>query len=106
MGTRTEPLTYWFTLRDKAVQGTTQKKLEDLRYGLTGRIPDGMLFRVSSIDRDEVRADEWQDQFVNRLPQAVSSVRTQAPERSWRSLIQAVWSVSDRTMFFQNQSIN
>ena len=26
MGTRTEPLTYWFPVGDKAVQGTTQKK--------------------------------------------------------------------------------
>lgn len=72
MGPREEPLTYWFTVGDKAVQGTTQKRLMDLRYGLTGRIPDGMLFRVSSIDRDEPRAYQLQAQFVNQLLQTVS----------------------------------
>lgn len=69
---RQEPVTYWFTVGDQAVLGTTQKRLVDLRYGLTGRIPDGMLFRVSSIDRDEARAYQMQDQFVNQMLQAVS----------------------------------
>lgn len=44
----------------------------DLRYGLTGRIPDGMLFRVSSIDADEARAYQAQEQFVNQLLQSLS----------------------------------
>ena len=72
MGARQEPLTYWFTVGDKAVQGTTQKRLVDLRYGLTGRIPDGMLFRVSSIDPDQTRAYQLQDQFINQLLQSVA----------------------------------
>src|SRR6185436_16396468 len=72
MGTRHEPLTYWFTVGDKAVQGTTQKRLVDLRYGLTGRIPDGMLFRVSSIDPEPARAYQMQDQFINQLLHTVS----------------------------------
>ena len=72
LGARQEPLTYWFTVGDKAVQGTTQKRLVDLQYGLTGRIPDGMIFRVSSIDPDEARAYQLQDQFVNQLLQTVS----------------------------------
>lgn len=71
-GPREEPVTYWFTVGDKAVQGKLQKRLVDLRYGLTGRIPDGMLFRVSSIDPDQARANRMQDQFVNQLLQAVS----------------------------------
>lgn len=72
MGPRREPLTYWFTVGSKAVQGTTQKRLVDLRYGLTGRIPDGLLFRVSSIDPDPVRAYESQQRFVNQLLASVS----------------------------------
>ncbi len=72
LGPRQEPVTYWFTVGDKAVQGTTQKRLVDLRYGLTGRIPDGMLFRVSSIDPDQAHAYEMQSEFVNRLLQSVS----------------------------------
>jgi len=69
--TREEPITYWFTVGDQAVQGSTQKRLVELRYGLTGRIPDGLLFRVSSIDGDQVRAYAMQDQFANQLLQAV-----------------------------------
>jgi len=74
LGARQEPVTYWFTVGDKAVRGKLQKRLMDLRYGLTGRIPDGMLFRISSIDPDQMRANQMQDQFVNQLLQAVSPV--------------------------------
>ena len=66
-GARQEPVTYWFTVGDTAVIGKTQKRLVDLRYGLTGRIPDGLLFRISSIDPDQTRAFRHQDQFVNQL---------------------------------------
>jgi EpsI family protein len=72
LGTRSEPLTYWFTVGDTAVQGTTQKKIVELMFGLTGRIPDGMLFRVSSIDPDRVRAFQIQEQFANQLLQSLS----------------------------------
>lgn len=72
LGQREEPVTYWFTVGDQAVQGSTQKRLVDLRYGLTGRIPDGLLFRVSSIDGDQPRAYRMQDLFANQLLQAVS----------------------------------
>jgi len=64
---RQEPVTYWFTVGGKTVESRTQKRLVDLRYGLTGRIPDGMLFRVSSIDADLDRAYRLQDHFVNQL---------------------------------------
>ncbi len=72
LGARYEPVTYWFTVGDKAVQGATQKKLVELRFGLTGRIPDGLLYRVSSIDRDAQRAYQLQDQFTSQLLDAVS----------------------------------
>jgi EpsI family protein len=71
-GPRQEPLIYWFTVGDQAVQGTTQKKIVELIFGLTGRIPDGMLFRVSSIDADPPRAYQLQERFVNQLLQAVA----------------------------------
>lgn len=72
LGPRQEPLTYWFTVGDTAVRGGMQKRLVDLRYGLTGRLPDGLLFRVSSIDREMSRAYQLQDLFVNQLLQAVA----------------------------------
>jgi len=70
-GSREEPLTYWFTVGDRAVQGWNTRLVE-LSYTLTGRIPDGLLFRVSSIDADQARANQMQDQFINQLLQAVS----------------------------------
>lgn len=72
MGARHEPLTYWFTVGDKAVQGNFEKRIVELKLGLTGRIPDGMLFRVSSIDPDQTRAYQLQEQFVNQLLQTLS----------------------------------
>ena len=74
MGPRQEPVTYWFTFGDNVVLGWAQQKLAGLRYGLTGRIPDGMLFRVSSIDPNQTRANQMQDNFVNQLLHAVSPV--------------------------------
>lgn len=70
-GPRVEPLTYWLRIGDKAVQGW-QSKLVELSYTLTGRIPDGLLFRISSIDSDQARAKQLQDLFINQLLQTVS----------------------------------
>ena len=43
-----------------------------IRLGLTGQIPDGLLFRVSSIDDQSSRAYVAHDQFVGDLLTAVS----------------------------------
>jgi EpsI family protein len=72
MGARQERITYWFTVGDRAVKGTTHKKIVELIFGLTGRIPDGMLFRASSIDADETRAYQLQERFVIQLLQALT----------------------------------
>jgi len=53
---RYEPVTYWATIGDDAITNGTEKKLIEPRYGLRGLIPDGMLIRVSSIDRDSNNA--------------------------------------------------
>jgi len=72
-GSRVEPLTYWVRIGDKTVRESRwQWKLTELNYTLTGRIPDGLIFRVSSIDPDQIRANQLQDQFINQLLQAVS----------------------------------
>lgn len=71
MGARKEPVTYWFTVGDSAVKSGIEKRIVEFRYGLTGQIPDGMLFRVSSIDGDQARAYGFQDQFVAQLLDAV-----------------------------------
>jgi len=74
LGARHEPVTYWFAVGGYAIEGPrgTQKRIVDLRYFLTGRIPDGLLFRVSSIDSDPAQAHQMQDQFTNQLLQVVS----------------------------------
>lgn len=72
LGTRHEPVTYWFTVGDTAVKGNTQKRIVELSFVLTGRVPDGLLFRVSSIDSDAAKAFQMQDMFVSELLRSVS----------------------------------
>jgi hypothetical protein len=43
----------------------------EFRLAFTGQIPDGLLFRVSSIDKDAKRAFEMQQRFVDDLLRAV-----------------------------------
>lgn len=69
---RIEPVTYWTTIGDHAVQSSVDKKLREVEYALDGQIADGLLFRVSSIDPDVARAHERHQQFVNALLQSVS----------------------------------
>jgi EpsI family protein len=71
-GPRHEPITYWITIGDTAALPGLRRKLTQLRYGLTGTVPDGMLVRVSSIDRDDAHAYKVQDGFVNGLLSAMS----------------------------------
>lgn len=72
LGPRVEPVTYWMTIGDKIAQGGGGAwKLEQMKYGLTGRIPDGLLFRVSSFSRDEAAAHRLQERFVQDLVAAL-----------------------------------
>jgi len=64
---RNEPITYWVTIGDKAVMSGLDQKLQRFMYGLSGRIPDGMLVRVSTIEADEGNAYKVQDRFVNQM---------------------------------------
>lgn len=66
-GRRNEPITYWITVGDRATVPGLGRKLNQLAYGLTGRVPDGMLVRVSSIDADSRSAYALQERFVNDL---------------------------------------
>lgn len=70
-GGRKEPVTYWYTVGKRSVGGGLEKKWVEMRLGLTGRIPDGLLFRVSSLDPDRARAHRLQDDFIARLLAAV-----------------------------------
>jgi EpsI family protein len=63
-GQRNEPITYWITIGDRAVMSGIQQKLQRMAYGLSGKIPDGMLVRVSTIQASETEAFRLQDRFV------------------------------------------
>ena len=64
---RFEPITYWTTVGTQSLTGGVDKKLAEMRYGLRGEIPDGLLFRVSSIDKDPGSAFEVQAKFVREM---------------------------------------
>ena len=72
LGHRSEPITYWTAIGDQVVQGRIQKKLVEMRYGLSGMIPDGMLVRISSIDTEVDKAYAMQAQFINQMLETVT----------------------------------
>jgi EpsI family protein len=67
LGPRHEPVMYWFALSGRASASAWQQRLQSLRLTLTGQVPDGLLFRVSSIDVDAQRAWRRQGEFVRAL---------------------------------------
>lgn len=73
LGNRNEPVTYWITIGDKVIKsGGIEKKLVEMSYGFSGKVPDGMLIRVSSIDADLARAHEMQDRFSSQMLDALA----------------------------------
>ncbi|NTV70819.1 MAG: EpsI family protein [Azonexaceae bacterium] len=70
---RYEPVTYWTMIGDIPTLGGVDKKIAEMNYTLRGRIPDGLLFRVSSIDSETVRAFLIQDSFINALADAMTA---------------------------------
>lgn len=68
---RNEPITYWITVGDRAIKSSIEQKIQRLAYGLSGKIPDGMLVRVSTIQADEALAYRLQDRFVGQMLDAL-----------------------------------
>lgn len=71
-GARTEPVTYWLTVGSQVIRNSFDKRIAEVRLGLTGQIPDGLLFRVSSIDKNPERAFAMQQKFSSDLLASVS----------------------------------
>jgi EpsI family protein len=72
LGPRNEPLTYWIINGDKVIDARSfDGRLTQLSYTLRGKIPDGMLVRVSSIDADAKHAFEVQDRFSRDMLRAL-----------------------------------
>jgi EpsI family protein len=70
-GLRVEPITYWITVGDTPTSRGWERKLVKLRYGLTGKIPAGMLVRVSNISANESAAYRLQQEFISALLSAL-----------------------------------
>ena len=64
---RNEPITYWITVGDKAIKSGIEQKMQRFAYGLSGKIPDGMLVRVSTIGPDAASAYQVQDRFIKDM---------------------------------------
>jgi EpsI family protein len=69
---RFEPVTYWTTIGDEQSLGGWDRKLSEIRHGLKGEIVDGLLFRVSSIDRDSAAGFALQERFVQDIVAAMA----------------------------------
>ena len=72
LGQRHEPITYWTVVGDHITKNGIDKKLTEMRYALHGKIPDGMLVRVSSIDPSADNAHALQNQFASQLVNAIA----------------------------------
>ena len=72
LGPRNEPITYWIVVGGQVVASGAGQKVVELRYGLRGLIPDGLLVRVSTIDFDMARGLATQERFVADLAAALS----------------------------------
>ena len=71
LGSRMEPITYWITLNDRALMPGVQRKLEQIKLGLSGLIPDGMLFRMSTVGIPQQQSFTVQEGFARSLEQSL-----------------------------------
>lgn len=72
LGQRHEPVTYWAMIGEYQSFGGVDKKLTEMRYGLKGVIPDGLLFRVSSIGADTDRSFRDHEVFIGALLESIT----------------------------------
>jgi len=70
---RNEPITYWIRVGDSLTRGWIEQKLTAIGYGLIGKVPDGLLFRVSTTSNDEQDSYRIQQAFLIDMLQAVRS---------------------------------
>lgn len=75
--TRYEPVTYWTRVGDDIPNGTWERQKTKLRYGFSGKIPDGVLIRVSSIGENTGEEHALQESFISSMI-AKSSADTQS----------------------------
>lgn len=74
-GYRSEPVTYWTRIGDSVADSMFSRQWAKLAYGIRGRVPDGVLVRVSTITNRSAYAFELHERFLRQLVQAVDPAR-------------------------------
>ena len=69
---RFEPVTYWMRIGNDIATGVFDRQMARMKYGLQGLIPDGALFRVSTVGIPEEVSYKLQDQFIRDLIGAIA----------------------------------
>lgn len=64
---RYEPVSYWTTMGDYTSFGGMPRRMIELRYGVQRLIPDGLLFRVSTVGRNSEEEFIIQERFITEL---------------------------------------
>jgi EpsI family protein len=75
MGNRVEPITYWLLVGDTITAFGYPQRRVAISYGLRGLVPDGILFRVSSIDPQASRAFDLQNRFIADILAAIPAAK-------------------------------
>ena len=66
-GARIEPITYWILVGEDFAHNRTERKLAQLRYTLTGKIPEGILVRISNITPKSEESFELHQKFLQQM---------------------------------------
>lgn len=77
-GTRHEPITYWVRIGDSIARTQWEMKKIQLSYALTGKIPDGMLVRVSSLSTNDTQAFILHRDFIDALLSSADTSKRRA----------------------------
>lgn len=64
-GNRLEDISYFVRVGSKLVATRSDQKWESIKYGMQGIIPDGLIFRISTIGEEE--SFEIHEDFMNQL---------------------------------------
>lgn len=71
LGGRVEPISYWIMVGEHVALSGTEQKLAQLQYGMRGLIADGLLMRVSSINREAEQDYALHQRFLADVYQAM-----------------------------------
>jgi EpsI family protein len=76
MGTRVEPITYWFNFGSQVLASDNpwEKRMIEFRLRLSGKVPNGILVRVSSIDSDTRGAYRQHERFAEDFIAALAPI--------------------------------